>query len=148
MAYIDTKDVKAIREALKAEFGKDFKFSVTRDHYSGVRIAIMSGVANFYDGELDTTDKYSGRVYEFDGYAQINHYHTHFYGAYEELFTKISEIAHTAPGLAGGKSYYCNDDTMSDYFDRAYYVNIHVGRWDKPYEINLEGQRRTLKIAA
>ena len=29
MAYIDTKDVKAIREALKAEFGKDFKFSVT-----------------------------------------------------------------------------------------------------------------------
>ena len=56
MAYIDTKDVKAIREALKAEFGKDFKFSVTRDHYSGVRIAIMSGVANFYDGELDTTE--------------------------------------------------------------------------------------------
>jgi hypothetical protein len=114
----------------------------------GVRIAIMSGVANFYDGELDTTDKYSGRVYEFDGYAQINHYHLHFYGAYQTLLEKISEIAHTAPGLAGGKSYYCNDDTMTDYFDRAYYVNIHVGRWDKPYEINLEGQRRTLKIAA
>ena len=34
MAYIDTKDVKAIREALKAEFGKDFKFSVTREHFS------------------------------------------------------------------------------------------------------------------
>jgi hypothetical protein len=148
MAYIDTKDVKAIREALKAEFGKDFKFSVTRDHYSGVRIAIMSGVANFYDGELDTTDKYSGRVYEFDGYAQINHYHLHHYGAYQTLLEKISEIAHTAPGLAGGKKYFCEDDVMSDYFSRAYYVNIHVGRWDKPYEINLEGQRRTLKIAA
>ena len=148
MAYIDTKDVKAIREALKAEFGKDFKFSVTRNHYSGVRIAIMSGVANFYDGELDTTDKYSGRVYEFDGYAQINHYHLHYYGAYQTLLEKISEIAHTAPGLAGGKKYFCEDDVMSDYFSRAYYVNIHVGRWDKPYEINLEGQRRTLKIAA
>ena len=37
---------------------------------------------------------------------------------------------------------------MSDYFSRAYYVSINVGRWDKPYEINLEGQRRTLKIAA
>lgn len=148
MAYIDTKDVKAIREALKAEFGKDFKFSVTRDHYSGVRIAIMSGVANFYDGELDTTDKYSGRVYEFDGYAQINHYHLHHYGAYQTLLEKISEIAHTAPGLAGGKKYFCEDDVMSDYFSRAYYVNIHVGRWDKPYEINIEGQRRTLKIAA
>jgi len=148
MAYIDTKDVKAIREALKAEFGKDFKFSVTRDHYSGVRIAIMSGVVNFYDGSMDSKDKYSDRVHTFDGYTQINHYHTHFYGEHEALFSKISEIAHTAPGLAGGKSYYCNDDAQSDYFDRAYYVSIHVGKWDKPYEINLEGQRRTLKIAA
>lgn len=148
MAYIDTKDVKAIREALKAEFGKDFKFSVTRDHYSGVRIAIMSGVANFYDGSMDTTDKYSGRVNTFDGYTQLNHYHLHFYGEHEALFQKISDIAHTAPGLAGGKSYYCNDDAQSDYFDRAYYVSIHVGKWDKPYELNTEGQRRTLKIAA
>ena len=146
MAYIGAEDVKAIRNALKAEFGKDFKFSVTRDGYSGVRIAIMSGVANFYDGELDSTDKYSGRVNKFDGYTQLNHYHLHFYGAYEELFTRISEIAHTAPGLAGGKTYYCNDDAQSDYFDRAYYVSIHVGKWDKPYEINLEGQRRTLQI--
>jgi len=103
MAYISSEDVKSIRVALKAEFGKDFKFSVTRDHYSGVRIAIMSGVANFYDGELDHTDKYNGRLYEFDGYTQLNHYHLHFYGAYEELFTKISEIAHTAPGLLVAK---------------------------------------------
>ncbi len=148
MAYIETTDVKAIREALKAEFGKDFKFSVTREHYSSVRISIMSGVENFYDGSMNTTDKYNGRVHEFDGYEQINHYHTHFYGKHEALFTKISEIAHTAPGLAGGKKYFCEDDAMTDYFSRAYYVSINVGKWDKPYEINLEGQRRTLKIAA
>ena len=148
MAYIDTKDVKAIREALKAEFGKDFKFSVTREHFSSVRISVMSGVENFYDGSMNTTDKYNGRVHEFDGYEQINHYHTHFYGKHEALFTKISEIAHTAPGLAGGKKYFCEDDAMTDYFSRAYYVSINVGKWDKPYEINLEGQRKTLKIAA
>ena len=148
MAYIETTDVKAIREALKAEFGKDFKFSVTREHYSSVRISIMSGVENFYDGSMNTTDKYNGRVHEFDGYEQINHYHTHFYGKHEALFTKISEIAHTAPGLAGGKKYFCEDDAMTDYFSRAYYVSINVGKWDKPYEINLEGQRKTLKIAA
>lgn len=148
MAYITADEVKAIRVALKKEFGKDFKFSVTREHGSGVRIAIMSGVANFYDGELDSTDKYSGRSNEFTGYAQINHYHTHFYGAYAELFDKISDIAHTAPGLAGGTKYFCDDDSQSDYFSRAYYVSIHVGKWDKPYELNAEGQRRTLKVAA
>ena len=135
MAYIDTKDVKAIREALKAEFGKDFKFSVTREHFSSVRISVMSGVENFYDGSMDTTDKYNGRVSEFDGYEQINHYHTHYYGKHEALFTRISEIAHTAPGLAGGKEYYNNNDIQSDYFDVAYYVSIAVGKWDKDYEI-------------
>ena len=148
MAYISTNEIKEIRKSLKEKFGKNIKFSVTRDHYTGVRISLMEGVIDFFDGSMDMTDKYSGRVQKFDGYAQINHYHTHFYGAYTELFNKISEIAHTAPGLAGGKSYYCNDDTMTDYFDRAYYVSINVGKWDKPYEINLEGQRRTLKIAA
>ena len=148
MAYIDTKDVKAIREALKAEFGKDFKFSVTREHFSSVRISVMSGVENFYDGSMDSTDKYSGRINTFTGNEQINHYHLHFYGKHEALFTKISEIAHTAPGLAGGKKYFCEDDAMTDYFSRAYYVSINVGKWDKPYEINLEGQRKTLKIAA
>ena len=148
MAYIETTDVKAIREALKAEFGKDFKFSVTREHYTSVSISVMSGVENFYDGSMNTTDKYNGRVSEFDGYEQINHYHTHFYGKHQALFTKISEIAHTAPGLAGGQKYFCEDDAMTDYFSRAYYVSINVGKWDKPYEINLEGQRRTLKIAA
>ena len=103
---------------------------------------------NFYDGSMDRKDKYSDRVHTFDGHEQINHYHLHYYGEHEAFFQKISEIAHTAPGLAGGKGYYCNDDAQSDYFDRAYYVNIHVGKWDNPYEINLEGQRRTLKIAA
>ena len=142
MAYIDAKDVKAIREALKAEFGKDFKFSVTRDHYSGVIVRVMSGVANFYDGEMGS------RGWPFDGHTQINHYHTHFYGKHQAFIDRVSEIANTAPGLAGGKNYYCNDDAQSDYFDRAYYVSIHIGRWDKPYEINIEGQRRTLQIAA
>jgi hypothetical protein len=147
MAYIDTKDVKTIREALKTEFGKNFKFSVTRDHYTGVRITVMSGVANFYDGSMDTKDL-RDRVHTFDGYTQINHYHTHFYGEHAALFDKISKIAHTAPGLAGGKAYYCNDDVQTDYFDRAYYVSIHVGKWDKPYEFKPEDHNRNVKIAA
>ena len=56
---------------------------------------------------------------------RLNH-HPHFYGAYEKLFKRITEIAHTAPGAAGGQAYYCNDDAMSDYFDLAYYVNISL----------------------
>jgi len=37
---------------------------------------------------------------------------------------------------------------MTDYFSRSYDVSIIACKWDIPYEINLDGQRRTLKIAA
>ena len=32
-----------------------------------------------------------------------------------------------------GVGYYNNDDAMIDYFDRAFYININIGNWEKPY---------------
>jgi hypothetical protein len=34
-----------------------------------------------------------------------------------------------------GTSWYDNSDIMTDYFDVAYYNNINIGKWDKPYEL-------------
>ena len=31
--------------------------------------------------------------------------------------------------------WYNNSDIMTDYFDRAYYSEINVGKWNKPYEV-------------
>ena len=80
MAYIRTNEVAEIRKALKEKFGKSLKFSVRRQHYSSVDVSIVSGNVDFYDGSMDSTDKYNGQVHKFDGHAQINEYHTHFYG--------------------------------------------------------------------
>ena len=38
MAYISTNEVKEVRKALKEKFGKNIKFSVTRDHYTGISV--------------------------------------------------------------------------------------------------------------
>ena len=136
MAYISTNEVKEVRKALKEKFGKNLKFSVTRDHHSSVSVSIMEGNIDFFDGSMDMTDKYSGRVQRFDGHAQINHYHTHFYGKHEQLFNDIKDICHTAPAKAeGGRAYYDNSDAMIDYFDTAFYVHINVGKWNKPYTL-------------
>ena len=61
MTYISTNEVKEIRKSLKEKFGKNIKFSVTRDHYNGVRVSLMEGVIDFFDGSMDMTDKYSGK---------------------------------------------------------------------------------------
>ena len=135
MAYINAEDVNHIRVALKKEFPQ-YKFSVTRDHHLGVNINFMKG-PRF--AEYEYFDRYSGEMKEdnLDGYHQINHFHLEsFYGKENaEILGKVSEIAHTAPGLAGGKEYYNNNDIQSDYFDVAYYVSISVGKWNKEYEI-------------
>ena len=135
MAYINAEDVNHIRVALKKEFPQ-YKFSVTRDHHLGVNINFMKG-PRF--SEYEYFDRYSGEMKKdnLDGHHQINHFHLEsFYGKENaEILGKVSDIAHTAPGLAGGKKYYNNNDIQSDYFDVAYYVSIHVGKWNKDYEV-------------
>jgi hypothetical protein len=71
-----------------------------------------------------------------DTWSTINHYHTHWYGKYEEFFNKIIEIIKTAPFKAGvGDLWFDESDSMTDYFHTAYYMSIGIGKWDKPYVV-------------
>jgi hypothetical protein len=133
MAYINAEQVKAIRLALKKEF-PEFKFSVTKRHHSEVDVRLMS-VPSFdkqkvwHRGEEVVVD-----LNNMDTWSTINHYHTHWYGKYEEFFNKIIEIIKTAPFKAGvGDLWFDESDSMTDYFHTAYYMSIGIGKWDKPY---------------
>lgn len=32
-----------------------------------------------------------------------------------------------------GDNFYCNDDSITDYYHRSHYIEINVGRWSAPY---------------
>ncbi len=34
-----------------------------------------------------------------------------------------------------GTDLYDNSDIMTDYFDVAWYVDINIGKWNKPYKL-------------
>jgi len=122
MSYISTEDVKKIRVALKNEFGKKLKFGVRKSpSCHSVGVTIKSGTVDFSD-IMGTTD--------FDKYVQVNQYHLGNYGVHKSLFKKIVEIIKTAPS----NKWYNNSDPMTDYFDVAFYFDLNVGEWDKPYE--------------
>lgn len=138
MAYITNDDVKAIRnelKALKKEFGKSLKFSVRKENYSKVSINVMQ-----WDEDLsDLLNEY--------GYGGVNHYYIrdhHGDSRLTDMLEKVNEIAHNAPGRAGGQVFFDNSDPMTDYFHTAYYVGIGIGKWDKPY-INVN---ETITVAA
>ena len=137
MAYISTDEVKAVRVALKERFKNKLKFSVRREHYSSLNVSIISGEINFYDGSLDREDRHNPNapVNKFDGHEQINEYYPENYGKHKALFEDIVSIMKTAPAsIEGGRAWYDNSDAMIDYFDTAFYTNISVGKWNKPYE--------------
>tara|TARA_E500000178_G_scaffold14211_1_gene13832 strand:+ start:130 stop:543 length:414 start_codon:yes stop_codon:yes gene_type:complete len=136
MAYISTPEVAAIRKQLKAQL-PEYKFSVKRDHSSSVTVAFMKGPAF---KEFQTRDRYTGEYSEatMDGHEQLNHHWaTDFYG--EEngaVIKKVEKIIKTAPFMEGvGDMWFDESDSMTDYFHTAYYFSIHVGKWDKNYQV-------------
>ena len=135
MAYITTEEVRAIRTQLKAEFGKDFKFSVKKStSLSSVSVTILKSPLAFTDvlTYKDTaTDELITREY-----SSVNHYNIeNFYKNVEEVkvLSKINEIILTAPTSVTGEDFYDESDTMTDYFNVSFYYDIEVGHWDKPY---------------
>jgi len=137
MAYINAKDVQAIRQELKAAF-PNFKFSVTKQHHSSVIVTLKQGDVDFSD------------ITDADGYAQINQYWLDRTGVHAPLFEKIVEIVKTAPmrgeGYHVNKGWYDNSDSMTDYFDPAYSFSINVGNYYTPYAYT--GVRQVEPVAA
>ena len=63
-----------------------------------------------------------------EGYCDVNPFwfQEHFDGVAKEFLTE----AFKALKVAG---WYDRSDAQVDYFDTAYYCDINVGKWDKPY---------------
>ena len=135
MAYISTPEVAAIRKQLKEQLPQ-YKFSVKRDHTSSVTVAFMKGPAF---KEFVYRDRNGDNVAgDINTHEQLNHYHAEsFYGEENAaIIKKVEKIVKTAPYLEGvGDLWFDKSDSMSDYFHTAYYMSIHVGKWDKPYQV-------------
>lgn len=133
MAYINSADVAQIRKELKETFPK-FKFGVRKRDGMAVSVTVKSGPTDF--SSIFNKDAYNQKKQ----YSQINGYHIDsFYGEHAPFFKKVQEIIKTAPargeGYHKGTGYYDRSDAMVDYFDTAYYIDIAIGSWDKPYEV-------------
>ena len=126
MAYIRTNEVKEIRNPLKEEFGPDLKFGVKKESGGiAVKVTLKKGNVDFSD-----------IMREGDCNVSINQYHLGNYGDHRYLFEDIINVIKKAPGKADdGREWYDRSDAMVDHFDTAFYFNLEVGNWNKPYEL-------------
>jgi len=108
---MDTRQVKKIL----SNKHKAFKWSVSTDHHNSYSIDIMSGPLDFGKHE------------------QINHYH--YQEQLADLDPKcvelISDILDACQEVRP-----INYHETGDYGNQPnYYINIRIGKWDRPYQI-------------
>ena len=131
MAYISQQDKKDLAPAIKAVLKTyGMKGTISINHHSSLVVTVQSGV-------LDFSDHFS----HGDGYIQVNTYHIDsWYSGTIKRF--LQDLLKTMKGTKR----YNNSDARVDYFDIAYYMDINIGKWNKPYIQTLTNPH--VKVAA
>lgn len=140
MAYMNQERKARIAVKLKPVLAKyGVKGSLSVRNHSTIVLTLKSGKIDFIENFIKTDiDKPYAKHMSADQIAQVrkNQYldvnpywfQDHFNG---KAKTFLSE-AFTALKSA---DWYDESDAMTDYFNTAYYVDVNIGKWDKPYEL-------------
>lgn len=112
MAYMNQERKAERMPAIKAALQKyGMKGSVSvRNH--------MTLVVTLSEGPLDFgTDRHSVNTYWIED---------HYQGDAQAFLLELKDAML-------GHDYYDRSDIQSDYFDTSHYIDINVGKWNKPY---------------
>lgn len=138
MAYMNQERKARIVAAVKPvlqKYGLKGTFSV-RSH-STICLNISSGSIDFIENYIQTdAAKNYGKHMPADQIAYVRKnsaldvnpywYQEHFTG------TALKAIKEIIKGLYSA-DYYDRSDAQTDYFDTAYYIDLNIGNWNKPY---------------
>lgn len=130
MAFMNQERKNKLAANLKAVMPNGWKYSLAVRNYSTIVLTIASAPVDLI-GEMNrvlSEDPHRSASREpAEGNAMVNHYYLdkQFDGELLETFKKIDAA------LNDGN--HDRSDIMSDYFDVGWYVDIRIGRWDKPF---------------
>jgi hypothetical protein len=121
MAYMNQEKKARIAANVKPilkKFGVKGSLSV-RSHMS-ICLTITEGVIDF-NKDYGSDSKFGIQVNPY-------WYKDHFKGRSKEFLSEVIPAMYSA-------DYYDNSDAQIDYFDTAYYVDVNIGKWNKPYKV-------------
>ena len=124
MAYMNQEKKAVIAAKLKPILKKyGVKGSLSVRNHSSIVLNVKSGSIDFF---ADYGDREDARKFGI----QVNPYwfHEHFTGKSKKFLTEAFDALKSA-------GYYDNSDAQTDYFDTAYYYDINIGKWNKPYAL-------------
>lgn len=137
MAYMSQETKKKIAPQIKAllkEYG--LKGSLSVQHHSKLVLTISKGgidfISEYCDGLADE-HYYSQEGNDKPDNFSVNTYHidSHFKGSTAECLNKLKEALN---GKGTDTENFDKSDIMTDYFHVGWYIDISVGKWNKPYD--------------
>ena len=136
MAYVTKEIITNARDAIKL-LNKQYNVKATLSgvNTSSLTMKISAGAIDFIGNYCENLTKdrrgsdtvaYVAHAKE-TGYLQVNHYYldTSFSGVALEYLEAAKKILMA--------DHWDESDIMTDYFHCAFYLNINIGAWDKPY---------------
>jgi hypothetical protein len=133
MAHVSQEVITKARTALKAlnkEYG--VKSTLSGKGSSRLCLTIAEGKIDFisnYCENVNLRDVDQLNWIQREQNVSVNHYYL------EDAFTGIAlEYLEKAKAIMYA-DHFDHSDVQSDYFHCAYYVDMRVGRWNKPYKL-------------
>ena len=121
MAYVSQNDKKELAVGIKKVLKKyGCKGNIGVKNHMSLYVDVMEGPIDF-------------KHTHGDGYTQVNTYwiDDHWSGVAKDFLNELlTEMK--------GKKYFNNDDIQTDYFCRSHYTDINIGKWNKPYKLDIE----------
>jgi hypothetical protein len=140
MAYMNQTRKAKIATILKPILAKyGVKGSLSVRNHSTICLTVKSGKIDFIGNYLDTDAALPhGRHlsdYQIDTIRNQNHLDVNPYWFQDHYTGKAKAFLTEAFRALKGADWYDRSDAQIDYFDTAYYVDVNIGKWDKPYEL-------------
>ncbi len=143
MAYITQEEKKVVRENLKPILEKyNLKGTLSIGNHSTLILTINSGEIDFIKNYCEVIEKESWKERSQEEFERkinyikekknisVNRYYIDDYWT-----DKAKECIREIDKAMMSADWYDNSDAMTDYFDTAYYIDINIGRWNKPYQL-------------
>jgi hypothetical protein len=136
MAYVSQEKKKEIHAALKAVFPKSWRWSLAVNHGSSLVLNIWSAPVDLLAmvnavGQKRAENCNQQHLWSPSrSYAQLNPYYleNQFEGEALKIMVK-------AKAQMFGHGYFDKSEPMTDYFHCAWYVNMNLGKYDKPFKV-------------
>lgn len=123
MAYMSQEKKAKIAVELKKVMPKGWKYSLAVRNHSTIVCTIKSAPVDL----IAEVKRVSGSTFVKDDY-DVNPYHPHV--AFDKNLKNIEKIL-TAMNLNNHN----NSDIQTDYFDVGHYVDLNIGKWNKPFVV-------------